>query len=174
MHFTFKNNSALPWWWLSPIFLPGLLSTSSSHCLLWLSSSSSPAKPLLHPPSFELWVLGCPPQLEVMYVSCHCHQWQRYWCNWCWKAEELNKGSQYPFPVEHIMCAHSSSNHWAHSAGFRGSHSGTPVHTLLCTFFEPCKIRDFPIPLSERCTGEWTIGEKFPSTKVREGNYPDI
>jgi hypothetical protein len=37
---------------------------------------------------------------------------------------------------------------------FRGSHSGTPVHTLLCTFIVPRKIRDITMPLSKRCTGE--------------------
>ncbi len=56
-------------------------------------------------------------------------------------------------------------------ASVGGSHCGTPFHTLLCTFFEPCKIRDFPMPLLNRYTGGPTIGEKFPSIEVRKGNY---
>jgi hypothetical protein len=40
-----------------------------------------------------------------------------------------------------------------HSTGFRGRHSCTPVHTILCTFLEPSKIRDFLMPLLKRCIG---------------------
>jgi hypothetical protein len=45
--------------------------------------------------------------------------------------------------------------------------SGTQVHPLPCTFFEPSKIMDFPVSLSKRCTGEHTVVKKFASIEVR-------
>jgi hypothetical protein len=78
------------------------------------------------------------------------------------------QGRQGQFSMGHITCAHLRANHQAHSTGFSQRHICTRVLVLLCTFLEPSKKMDLPVPLSKRCTRDQITFEITASIEVHE------